>query len=597
MSLDPSPESPIRILIAEDSPTQAQQLRYILSRQGYEATIAANGRIALEIAPELRPALIISDVVMPEMDGYELSLAIKKDPALRDIPVILVTTMADPQDVIRGLECGADNFVLKPYDEQYLISRVRYVILNREVRRPHDAGMGVEIYFNNQRHFITADRLQILNLLLSTYDAAIQRNRDLNRSQEELEGTNSRLEKLKLELEQRVTDRTEELERSNEALRESESRLRLTIDTALDAVVTMDTNGIITDWNRQAEVIFGWTREEAAGRALHEVIVPPRYRQSHISGLAHYLKTGEGPVLNRLIEVTAIRRDGREFPVELSIAPIMIHRARMFSGFIRDITERKVAEEKIQRMNEDLEQRVQERTAELQAANREMESFSYSVSHDLRAPLRALDGFARILEEDYGSLLDSEGARYLKIISESSRRMGMLIDDLLAFSRLGRQPVNLRPVDMDALVQEVVTEALHNHKGTPPEIEIGPLPPAQADHVLLRQAWMNLISNAIKYSSRNGDAQIIVRGNRDSEELTYSVSDNGAGFDMAYYDKLFGVFQRLHADDEFPGTGIGLTIVQRIVNRHGGRVWAEGKVNEGATFTFTLPADQPGQAG
>lgn len=586
----PSSEPPIKILMAEDSPTQAQQLRYILTRQGYEVAMAANGRIALDMVHQVRPALIISDVVMPEMDGYELSTAVKSDPALRDIPVILVTTMSDPQDVIRGLECGADNFVLKPYDEQYLLSRVRYVILNREMRRPNDAGMGVEIYFNGERHFITADRLQILNLLLSTYDAAIQRNKELNRSQEELQGTNSRLNDLKLELEKRVKERTEELQRSNENLRESEARLRLTIDTALDGVVTMDAQGIICDWNPQAEMIFGWKRDEAVGKTMHELVIPPRYRDGHLRGLRNYLGTGEGPLLNKRVEVSALRRDGSEFPVELSIAPITLQRKRMFSGFIRDITERKQAEEQIRRLNEGLEQRVAERTAQLEAANREMESFSYSVSHDLRAPLRALDGFARILEEDYGDRLDAQGARYLSVISENSRKMGTIIDDLLALARLGRQAITRSLVDMNALVRDVVDEALRSHEGSKPSIQVCALPPAEADSGLMRQVWVNLISNALKYSSKSPSPSIEVSGRIDDFTNVYSVRDNGAGFNMASYDKLFGVFQRLHPVEEFAGTGIGLAIVERVVSRHGGKVWAEGKVNEGATFFFTLPA-------
>ena len=176
-----------RILVAEDSPTQAQRLIYILSQRGYEVQAAADGRQALAMARSERPALVISDVVMPEMDGYELTREIKSDPQLRGTPVILVTTMSDPQDVIRGLECGADCFILKPYDEQHLIGRVHYILLNREFRQSHDSDMGVEIHFNGQRHYITADRLQILNLLLSTYDAAIQRFQELSLSREALE--------------------------------------------------------------------------------------------------------------------------------------------------------------------------------------------------------------------------------------------------------------------------------------------------------------------------------------------------------------------------------------------------------------------------
>jgi signal transduction histidine kinase/DNA-binding response OmpR family regulator len=210
--------APVEILIAEDSPTQAQRLHHILTQQGYRVTAAANGQLALEAARQRKPDLVISDVIMPEMDGYELCRSIKMDPTLSDVPVILVTTMSDPQDVIRGLECRADNLILKPYDERYLLGRLQYVLVNREMRQTDQPGMGLEIFFNGQRHFIAADRLQILNLLLSTYDAAMQRNKELSSTQRELREANAQLQGLTLELENRVALRTSELARTNESL-------------------------------------------------------------------------------------------------------------------------------------------------------------------------------------------------------------------------------------------------------------------------------------------------------------------------------------------------------------------------------------------
>jgi signal transduction histidine kinase/DNA-binding response OmpR family regulator len=210
----------LEVLIAEDSRTQAQRLAHILRQQGYLVTVTVNGRQALEAAKLRKPALIISDVIMPEMDGYELCRSIKFDPLLADIPVILVTTMSDPQDVIRGLACKADNFILKPYDERYLLGRLHFVLVNREMRQTEQPGMGLEIFFNGQRHFITADRLQILNLLLSTYDAAIQRNKELTSTQSQLREANAQLQGLTLDLEKRVAQRTEELARSNQSLQE-----------------------------------------------------------------------------------------------------------------------------------------------------------------------------------------------------------------------------------------------------------------------------------------------------------------------------------------------------------------------------------------
>jgi signal transduction histidine kinase len=238
---------------------------------------------------------------------------------------------------------------------------------------------------------------------------------------------------------------------------------------------------------------------------------------------------------------------------------------------------------------ENLEQELEAKAKQLGESNQELESFSYSVSHDLRAPLRAIDGFALMIEEDYIARLDGEGRRYLAVIRENTKRMGALVDDLLAFSRLGRQAVAKSAVNMDALVREVLDEALRDHKGTPPLIQMEHLPIAHADRGLLRQVWANLISNALKYCSKSERPTITLSGQRGATECAYVIKDNGVGFNMDYVEKLFGVFQRLHRTDEFEGTGVGLAIVHRIISRHGGRIWAEGKINQGAVFTFALP--------
>jgi light-regulated signal transduction histidine kinase (bacteriophytochrome) len=236
----------------------------------------------------------------------------------------------------------------------------------------------------------------------------------------------------------------------------------------------------------------------------------------------------------------------------------------------------------------ELEDTVRRRTEALQAANKELEGFSYSVSHDLRAPLRAVDGYARMLEEDYAGRLDEEGRRLLSVVRQSSTRMGQLIDDLLQFSRLGRQEPARQPVDMAGLAREVAAE-LKN--GSSASIEIGELPRATVDRALMRQVWANLVGNALKYSGKREDARIEIGGRRNGGENVYWVRDNGVGFDMRYVDKLFGVFQRLHRSEEFEGTGVGLAIVQRVVGRHGGRVWAESKPGDGACFHFALPLE------
>jgi signal transduction histidine kinase len=252
--------------------------------------------------------------------------------------------------------------------------------------------------------------------------------------------------------------------------------------------------------------------------------------------------------------------------------------------------------DRVKRHADELELRVAERTAELQVANKELDAFSYSVSHDLRAPLRAVDGYARMLEEDYSDRLDAEGNRLLGVVRASSQQMGRLIDDLLAFSRLGRERLRTRPLQLNELVDEIIDETRPSHDGRKIDFVVGDLGTANADPALLKQALANLVSNAIKFT-RGKDPAVIEIGTGDKGDAsgadTYYVKDNGAGFDMKYYDKLFGVFQRLHSHAEYPGTGVGLAIVQRVIHRHGGRVWADSTPGLGTAFYFTLGNDAP----
>jgi PAS domain S-box-containing protein len=259
-------------------------------------------------------------------------------------------------------------------------------------------------------------------------------------------------------------------------------------------------------------------------------------------------------------------------------------------GTIQDITGQKQIQDEINKLNNELENRVSERTAQLEEANRELEAFSYSVSHDLRAPLRAIHGFTHILIEDYHSKLDEEGKRVCAIIQENAMQMGQLVDNLLKFSQLNRVGIQFSLIDMKNLGDTVYTELTTPEQRQNIDFQIEPLHPAWGDQTLIRQVWTNLISNALKFSTQRPNVKIDISSYEQKNYIVYCIQDNGAGFDMKYMDKLFGVFQRLHSVREFEGNGVGLAIVQRIIHRHGGKVWAEGEINKGASFYFSLPA-------
>jgi light-regulated signal transduction histidine kinase (bacteriophytochrome) len=285
-------------------------------------------------------------------------------------------------------------------------------------------------------------------------------------------------------------------------------------------------------------------------------------------------------------------RDGRLVDISLTVSPIKDGAGKVVgvSKVARDITSHKAAEEKILQLNAELERRVAERTAQLQTANEELEAFSYSVSHDLRAPLRHVLGFVNLLQKDAGPALSEKSLHYVRNIFQSTERMGHLIDDLLDFSRIGKSEMLKTNVNLDRLVKEVVGDLQADAGGRNIVWEIQPLPPVRADRALLRLALVNLIANAVKFTGGRAQAKIEIGCASDSAgETVIFMRDNGAGFDPTYADKLFGVFQRLHSQDEFAGTGIGLANVQRIIHRHGGRTWAEGVVDGGATFYFSIP--------
>lgn len=354
---------------------------------------------------------------------------------------------------------------------------------------------------------------------------------------------------------------------------------------AADAVVSVDQEQRIILFNQGAERIFLYTAAEAIGQPL-EMLLPTYARGVHGRQVARF---DHSPVQARQMgersTIRGRRKDGTEFPAEASISRIVVGGRTVFTAILRDVTKTREAEEEITTLNADLRRRA----TQLENANRELEAFSYSVSHDLRAPLRSISGFSQVLTEDCADALGAEGQDYLRRISDASQRMAQLIDDLLDLSRLSRGEVRRVPVDLSALARAVIDDLVAAHPERTVKVAIAPGLEAEADPHLVRTVLVNLLGNAWKYTNRKDSARIELGATEDAEgQPAFFVRDDGAGFDMAYSDKLFGAFQRLHGMKDFPGTGVGLATVQRIVHKHGGRVWAEGVVDQGATFYFTL---------
>jgi PAS domain S-box-containing protein len=377
-------------------------------------------------------------------------------------------------------------------------------------------------------------------------------------------------------------------------LRDSEARLRTAVEEAPFPIILHAEDGDVLQINRAWSEITGyehadmptvaaWT-EHAFGERKDIV----RADIDRLYALDRRQSAGEYVITCK---------DGSQRVWDFASAPLrqLADGRHLVMSMATDVTDRKKAERELEMLNAELEQRVQTRTAQLQASNQELEAFAYSVSHDLRGPLRAIDGFSRILQEEYSGVLGDEGNRLLNVVRSGTKQMDNLISDLLALSRVTRTGMSMARIDMGQLVSSVYDDLVSHETGNPSTLTLQELPDATGDFTLLRQVWTNLLANALKFTRPRVERKIEVGGYAGKGEIVYSVKDNGVGFNPAYVHKLFGVFQRLHKAEEFEGTGVGLAIVQRIVQRHGGRVWAEGDVDHGATFYFALPASSSEQ--
>jgi len=376
------------------------------------------------------------------------------------------------------------------------------------------------------------------------------------------------------------------------ALLSSEERYRSLVELSPDALFVEAGERIVFINSAGVRLLGAANAEQIVGRPIKEIVHPEDWASARLRLQELHHDNRQVP----FVEQKLLQLDGTPVDVEIAAAPLVFAGKPAAQVIAHDIRERKRAEEEIRNLNTDLEQRVRERTVELEAAYKELEAFSYSVSHDLRAPLRHIEGFVEILTATTVSSLDEESQRHLETIAASAKQMGRLIDDLLSFSRTARAELTKTRTDLSALVQSAIRDLEQEGRNREIHWVIGDLPQVDADLALLRQVILNLLGNALKYTRTRKQTRIEIGSSDKDVEYIIFVRDNGVGFDMRYAHKLFGVFQRLHRSSDFEGTGVGLANVRRIINRHGGRAWAEAELNKGATFYFSLPKAAAGQS-
>jgi PAS domain S-box-containing protein len=605
------------ILIVDDKPANIIALEGLLAEKGRILLNATNGRDALKTTLNKEIDLILLDVQMPDMDGFEVAKILKSNKRTRDIPIIFASAeKKEHKFMMQGFEEGAIDYLFKPLDPEIAKAKVS-VLLKIQLQKKELIKKNLlleksALLINNSADIIgiinsSTFKIEEINKAFTTIlGYTLEETKEttllffLGEEDRILVQKLSIQDKEQFSFETRIYCKNRSIRwlqwkvvakyekwfinaRDITEIKQGEkirNYLATVVTQSNDAIYIHDHEGRIISWNEGAEEIYSYTEKEAVKMKIWNII--PEYILPEIELMVDKIIQGEKI---QDVESKRITKHGKIIDVLFSASVITDPSNDQKSIVIneKEITQQKIATEQIKQLNIDLQNNI----VLLETMNQDLESFSYSVSHDLRAPLRAVSGYSKILEYEYFQVLDDEAKRLLGNIQYNTHKMGVLIDELLDFSKLGRKQVKKVKVDMREMVECIVKDLnnLLKHKA---KIKIEELFSVEADYTLLSQVWVNLISNAIKYSSKSKDPQIEIGAIEYEEEIEYYVKDNGAGFDMHYKDKLFGVFQRLHSQEEFEGIGVGLAIVNKIITKHGGRVWADAKVNEGATFYFTI---------
>ena len=550
----------------------------LLADEGFRVTVAVNGREALCAALARPPTLVITDVVMPDMNGYELCAAIKADATLHDIPVIMVTSLTGIQDIAKSLECGADNFIRKPYEPRTLLARIEYILLNRELRKTSKMQVGMEIYMGGKKHFIASGREQIVDLLISTYEEAVQMNEELILQQRDIGRLNG-------DLERRVAERGAALD----ALHNREEEISAVLDNLLDCVITIDAHGIVRSANPAVERVLGFAADEVIGRNV-SMLMPDPHRRGHDGYVERYLRTGEARIIGIGREVEGLHTDGRLIPLDLAITEYRVRGERLFIGTLRDIRERKRFIEELTQARSDAEQ-----------ANRAKSAFLATMSHEIRTPMNGVIGMVEVLSH---SKLSEHQSDLVKTIRESAATLLALIDDILDFSKIeaGRLLIERAPVSIADLVEGLCNSLVPvaARRGVDLALFISPEIPERvlSDDVRLRQVIYNLAGNAIKFSAGRPDRRGRVSIRAEVAEssplrLAFRIADDGIGMAPETLKELFTPFTQAEVSTTrlFGGTGLGLAICKRLVDLMQGEIAVASTLGDGSIFTVTLPVE------
>ena len=546
------------ILIVEDSPIQMEMLRRTLDTEGFNVIRAKNGREGLTETTNSLPDIIISDISMPEMDGYEMCYEIKHNETTRNIPVILFTQFSNPEDIIKGLVSGADNFIIKPYSNVHLLGIVRKLLAERALKLDEDPHAGIEVTIEGKSYAVHSDRRQILNLLLSTYDSSVKRNSELTKAHLELKTLNEHLEK-------KVQDRTTEL-------MTSELRYKALIESAADGILITDIeSGAIIYGNHVVCQMLGYAQEE-----LLTLFIDQLHRKEDIqfSFTSYYAQVmGQKTAAHN---IPCVRKDGKIIYADFSSTRTTIDDKVCTLSFVRDVTDRVDAEKRLTKLNK-----------EVQNAQKDLNDFSYVMSHDLKTPLRAIMTLADWIEKDYFEKSD-EGMEKLSMLVGRVRRIHDLIEGILKYSSIGQKREEKTIVDMNQLISEVVTIIYSSGKLNITITENMPTVKCEKTHI--EEVFLSLLNNSVKYND-NLVPEIHISYEDNGFFWKFEVKDNGRGIDEKYFKKIFQIFQTLKTKDELESTGVGLSLARKIIELHGGRIWVESTLGVGTTVFFTLPKE------